>query len=623
MAVNETIERIVYEGVDKISSVAKSAADSQKTLRLAVDGVKSALASVGVTVGAGAMVALYLDTLKATAALDDMAEATGASVEGLSAIQRVAKVSGADFDGLTSQIGKMIKGLREGGEEGSKTAKALDFLGVKAKDVDGRFRDTSQVLIEVSQALGRYEDGGNKVALVQDILGKGAERYLPLLKDMAEGTDLLATVTTKQAAEAEKLEKNINRLGLAFSDTRRELVSGMTPAMIALTDRILEANKAGGLFLVTMRAAADLASRAGGLGPIGLVGRVAGAGIDAATRGAPPGGSQADVRRVENALEPPKQLTYQPPDEGAVARAQKDREFVAKQQEGLEEEQRIQTEAFHWTAFYADKRRETEKATADAIIQAKIDFYERDQELAIAQGEELLAADSTSHSLKLDMFRQSLLTEEELELEAHTKRLERLAEFSAAELEALGGHAAVKEQIEQDHQARLLQIRSRGLNTLAAFNKASFQQQAATVFGELEAITAGVAQHNQALFRINQVAGIANAVIAAHEGASKTLATYPWPLAGVLAAIHYAAGVARVAAIAGASYGGGGGAGSAPSIAGSTPATPVTPVQAAQVPAPPQITLTLAGAGRYSAEEIRELIVQINEQLRDGMRLQS
>jgi len=144
------------------------------------------------------------------------------------------------------------------------------------------------------------------------------------------------------------------------------------------------------------------------------------------------------------------------------------------------------------------------------------------------------------------------------------------------------------------------------------------------VFGELEAITAGVAQHNQALFRINQVAGIANAVIAAHEGASKTLATYPWPLAGVLAAIHYAAGVARVAAIAGASYGGGGGAGSAPSIAGSTPATPVTPVQAEPVAAaPPQITLTLAGAGRYSAEEIRELIVQINEQLRDGMRLQS
>jgi hypothetical protein len=49
----------------------------------------------------------------------------------------------------------------------------------------------AQILIDVARELSKYEDGGNKVALVQDILGKGAERYLPLLKDMAEGTDLV------------------------------------------------------------------------------------------------------------------------------------------------------------------------------------------------------------------------------------------------------------------------------------------------------------------------------------------------------------------------------------------------------------------------------------------------
>ena len=294
MATNETIERIVYEGVDKITAVTKQAANSQRALAQSIEGVKSALAAVGVTVGAGAMVALFMETVKATAALDDMAESTGASVEGLSAIQRVAKVSGADFEGLTGQIGKMIKGLREGGDEGGKTARALDFLGVKAKEADGRFRDTSQVLIEVSKQLALYEDGGNKVALVQDILGKGAERYIPLLKDIAEGTDLVSKHTTRQAAEAERLQKNLDRATAEMSDTWVMLVTRLTPALLKFTEQTIDANNAVEMFF-------------SGLEPV-------------ARRG-----SQADVRRVENALEPPKKLTFQSTDEKAAGRDKVDK----------------------------------------------------------------------------------------------------------------------------------------------------------------------------------------------------------------------------------------------------------------------------------------------------------
>src|SRR5438309_11746151 len=105
--VNRTVEEIVFSGVDQISGAAKQAQSSVNQLRQSVDAVKGALAAVGVTVGAGAMISLYYDTLKAVAALDNMAEATGASGEGLSAIQRVAKVGGHDLDGLTQQIGRM------------------------------------------------------------------------------------------------------------------------------------------------------------------------------------------------------------------------------------------------------------------------------------------------------------------------------------------------------------------------------------------------------------------------------------------------------------------------------------------------------------------------------------
>lgn len=247
MAVNTREERVEWTGVDKsLSSVTDRAAGRVANLRVGVDAVKNALGALGVTVSAAAMVTLYNDTLKATAGLDDMAESTGATVEGLSAIQRVAKVNNAEFDGLTGTIGRMIKGLKEGGEEGNKTTRALDFLGVKAKDTEGRFRDTDQVLLEVARRLEAYGDRGEKVALIQDILGKGAERYLPLLKEMADGTDLYSTVTAKQAKEAEEAEKAIRRLTVAMEDSRRELVNEYTPAITEFLVELMEARRAAG-----------------------------------------------------------------------------------------------------------------------------------------------------------------------------------------------------------------------------------------------------------------------------------------------------------------------------------------------------------------------------------------
>ena len=643
MPVNETIERIVYEGVDKITAVSRQAADSQKRLASAIDGVKTALASVGVTVGAGAMVQLYMDTLKATAALDDMAEATGASVEGLSAIQRVAKVGGQDFEGLTSQIGKMIKGLKEGGDEGNKTARALDFLGVKAKDADGRFRDQSQVLIEVAQKLELYEDGGNKVALVQDILQKGGERYLPLLKDIAEGTDLHATVTAKQAAEAERLEKNINRLTVALGGARREIVTGTTPAMITLTDRMLEANKAGGLFLATMRAAADVASRIGGVSPIGILGRATGAGIDAAAARNRPAGSQADVRRVENALAPAKRLTYTSPDEGAETRAQREREFLARQlEEGVEEERRIRSEAAALTAsfraneteqmrkFLALDLQETDdyyKSGGAALIayndernRILIERYDRERELAIERGE--TDAASPTHTAKLEALRQSLLLEDELELEADQRRFEKFLELSDAELAVYGGRYALIEGMNSMHQAKMLNIENRKHQAQRSMEQGTFSLAA----GLLQQFAGKSREAALAVIAITKGLSIAQTMQATAVAIMRAYADLG-PIAGSVAAAKISVlGYIQLGLIAATGLVEAGNIGGGSSAQGTFPASPITGLPATPVEsgAPAvagggtrrEFTLIIRGegpAGRLIAEDLAQQLLELKK----------
>jgi hypothetical protein len=88
-------------------------------------------------------------------------------------------------------------------------------------------------------------------------------------------------------------------------------------------------------------------------------------------------------------------------------------------------------------------------------------------------------------------------------------------------------------------------------------------------------MTAGVAQHNKKMFQLNKAAALANAVINTAQGISQTLASYPMPVAGILAAVHAAAGLAQIAAIQKQQFNGGG-SGSAPSNATAVP-TPTTP----------------------------------------------
>jgi hypothetical protein len=216
---------------------------------------------------------------------------------------------------------------------------------------------------------------------------------------------------------------------------------------------------------------------------------------------------------------------------------------------------------------------------------------------------------------RLDQLRDLAKSEMDLEQERHAQRLEWLMAASDEMFEYEGERHAILEELEEQHQDRMREIREKGLTDLEKFTAMSWKSQADTVFSEMANITAGVAQHNKAMFQVNKVAGIANAIISTHEGVAKTLSKYPWPLAGAMAAVHLAAGMARVSAIASTSYGGGG-KGSAPSIAGTTPAPPVSDVGTAR---PQNVTLALSSdRSRYTREEISEILNGLNDLLRDG-----
>lgn len=120
------------------------------------------------------------------------------------------------------------------------------------------------------------------------------------------------------------------------------------------------------------------------------------------------------------------------------------------------------------------------------------------------------------------------------------------------------------EQLEIEHQAKLGDIMAQAALERRKFEKLNAREKTKIVLGEMAALTEGVAQENRAMFEINKAAAIANAVISTYEGVTRTLGSYPWPIAGVMAALHLAAGMAKVSAISSTSFG----AKTAPSLGG-------------------------------------------------------
>ena len=239
------VEARVAQALDNLDRVGQAGADAAKKMNAAFSIAKAGIVGLVSAVSVDALVGKFNDAVSSLAKLDDAAEMTGASVESLSSLLNTLKPSGAGLDQITDVAGKLTRAMQGADEETSKAAKALEALKVETRDTAGNLRPVDEVLKELADSLSGYADGTNKVALVQAIFGKSGAALLPMLKDLAATQKQVATVTTEQAAEAERLEKAMAKLAQGSEKLWQSLASKLIPSLADLIDRFNKAGDAG------------------------------------------------------------------------------------------------------------------------------------------------------------------------------------------------------------------------------------------------------------------------------------------------------------------------------------------------------------------------------------------
>jgi len=179
-------------------------------------------------------------------------------------------------------------------------------------------------------------------------------------------------------------------------------------------------------------------------------------------------------------------------------------------------------------------------------------------------------------------------------------------------------------KLEHEKTRELTKVRKKGLTDLEKFTALSYRHQTKQVTGELVNMTAGVASSNKTMFKINKAAAIANAIVNTSLSYTKAMTGFLPPLSYAMAGATLAAGVAQINQIKSTSFGGGSvpsqsGASSAPVTAAPNELGQDLPMDEPQ--ATKNITISFSGASRYTKDEVRDLIDQINIEIGDGATL--
>ena len=218
----------------------------------AADGAKKAIAAIGVGIGLNEVVTQFGAITSRLAEFDDAAEKTGVSVESLSATFNQLAPAGITLEQITSTSEKLVKAMVGADKETGKAAEAFGALGIATRDADGNLRQTDVVLREIAAKLYTYEDGANKVAIAQALLGKSGADALPMLKNMADLQTQNATITAEAAAAAEKFEIQLGKIKQAGEIFRQSIVSSIIPQILKLIEQFNAGREAAGGFFNAM-----------------------------------------------------------------------------------------------------------------------------------------------------------------------------------------------------------------------------------------------------------------------------------------------------------------------------------------------------------------------------------
>lgn len=185
-----------------------------------------------------AVVAAVAAYLSYADALDEMSERTGIAADKLAGLEYVAAQTGTSLQSLVELLGRMTDKASDAANGSERASRVFKTMGIAVTDASGALRSQEELLGDIADRFKSYADGSQKVALAQEVFGRGGRQLIPLLN---QGRDGLAAMTEEYQKLGGITPEAARRMG-AFNDSLAatkiqmqsltgQFVQGLLPAM--------------------------------------------------------------------------------------------------------------------------------------------------------------------------------------------------------------------------------------------------------------------------------------------------------------------------------------------------------------------------------------------------------
>lgn len=204
-------------------------------------------AAFGVALSARALVQFTTQSINAAAELQNLSVRLNASVESLSELQYVARLTDVDFQSFTTSLTVMTRNFGEASKGSKSMQDTFARLGLDFKLLSGLSVD--QQLEAVAEALNRVGNESERAALRQEVFGKSGAVMEQALEGGAEAVrrmrqearDLGAVLSTETAKSADAAKDAIDRMKAAITPLSNELVNVLAPRLEVIANKLREA----------------------------------------------------------------------------------------------------------------------------------------------------------------------------------------------------------------------------------------------------------------------------------------------------------------------------------------------------------------------------------------------
>lgn len=164
------------------SDLGKASHLASKAMGDIQNAAKRAGLALGGLLSIGGAFAMIRSAINAADALDELQERTGVTANELLVLQGAAQRSGLGMEAAGELASKLTKRMQEASKGTGDTAAAFKAMGISVQDLStGNLKNVDVLLGEIAKKFDGYADGANKAALAEKVLGKGGDRFIPML----------------------------------------------------------------------------------------------------------------------------------------------------------------------------------------------------------------------------------------------------------------------------------------------------------------------------------------------------------------------------------------------------------------------------------------------------------